>query len=73
MCTLILATLSTTILLVRPRPHSPLEAGRLTLYEFWYWLYGSYIYETGARRSTALSCIFVVAECLRALYAGSPG
>ena len=40
-----LSDLEHNYLLVRARPHSCTEADQLTLYEFLYWLYGSYIYD----------------------------
>jgi hypothetical protein len=66
-----LSDLEHNYLLVRTRPQSHLEATNLTLYEFWYWLYGSYIYERvppGFRPKLHL----LVAESLRVLYVGSP-
>ena len=57
--------------MVRARPHSPLEADQLTLYEFLYWLYGSYIYDRVPPASRP-ELHLRVAQCLEALYAGSP-
>jgi tetratricopeptide (TPR) repeat protein len=67
-----LSDLEHNYLLVRARPHSPSEADRLTLYEFWYWLYGSYIYDRVEKTEHRPELHLRVAQCLAALYADDP-
>ena len=66
-----LSDLEHNYLLVRARPHSPSEADQLTLYEFLYWLYGSYIYDR-VPEDHRPELHLRVAQCLAALYADDP-
>lgn len=59
-------------LLIRAHPASAKEAQRLTLYEFWYWLYGSYIYAK-VPPDVLPELHLRVAECLGVLYSNTPG